>query len=80
MEEAERLCDRVAIVDHGRSSRSARPAELVAGLHAPHIVEFSTSRTVAEILLAPSRARRRGAGATAAGSSARPRSRRRCPR
>ena len=43
MEEAERLCDRVAIVDHGRiialgTPRGARSR----GLEAPHILEFST--------------------------------------
>jgi len=52
MEEAERLCDRVAIVDHGRIIALGTPAELVARLHAPHIVEFSTEPEVAEELLA----------------------------
>src|SRR5215471_14499484 len=42
MEEAERLCDRVAVVDHGRIIALGSPAELIAGLHAPHIIEFST--------------------------------------
>src|SRR6478736_6405415 len=37
MEEAERLCDRVAIVDHGRIIALGTPAELVAKLNAPHI-------------------------------------------
>ncbi len=32
MEEAERLCDRVAIVDHGRIIAQGTPAELIAGL------------------------------------------------
>jgi ABC-2 type transport system ATP-binding protein len=52
MEEAERLCDRVAIVDHGRIIAQGAPGELVAGLHAPHIIEFSTEPPVAEALLA----------------------------
>jgi ABC-2 type transport system ATP-binding protein len=42
MDEAERLCDRVAIVDHGKIIAEGSPAELVAGLHAPHIVEFAS--------------------------------------
>jgi ABC-2 type transport system ATP-binding protein len=41
MEEAERLCDRVAIVDHGRVIALGTPRELVAGLSAEHVVEFS---------------------------------------
>jgi ABC-2 type transport system ATP-binding protein len=52
MEEAERLCDRVAVVDHGRIIALGSPAELVAGLHAPHIVEFSTEPDVPEEVLA----------------------------
>jgi ABC-2 type transport system ATP-binding protein len=52
MEEAERLCDRVAIVDHGRIIAQGAPADLVAGLHAPHIIEFSTEPPVSETLLA----------------------------
>ena len=41
MEEAERLCDRVAIVDHGRIIARGTPRELVASLSAEHVVEFS---------------------------------------
>jgi ABC-2 type transport system ATP-binding protein len=41
MEEAERLCDRVAIVDHGRVIALGTPRELVASLSAEHVVEFS---------------------------------------
>ena len=52
MEEAERLCDRVAVVDHGRIIALGSPAELVAGLRAPHIVEFSTEPDVADDVLA----------------------------
>ncbi len=52
MEEAERLCDRVAVVDHGRIIAQGTPANLVADLRAPHIIEFATEPPVAEILLA----------------------------
>ena len=41
MEEAERLCDRVAIVDHGRLIARGTPRELVASLGAEHVVEFA---------------------------------------
>jgi ABC-2 type transport system ATP-binding protein len=40
MEEAERLCDRVAIVDHGRVIREGSPAAVIAGLGAAHVIEF----------------------------------------
>ena len=52
MEEAEQLCDRVAIVDHGRIIGQGAPAELVAGLRAPHILEFSSSPPAGADLLA----------------------------
>ncbi len=42
MEEAERLCDRVAIVDHGRVIAEGRPAALIASLRAASIVEFAS--------------------------------------
>jgi ABC-2 type transport system ATP-binding protein len=40
MEEAERLCDRVAIMDHGTILSMDRPAALVASLGAEQIVQF----------------------------------------
>ena len=40
MEEAERLCDRVAIVDHGKIIALGTPRELIASLGAEHVVEF----------------------------------------
>jgi ABC-2 type transport system ATP-binding protein len=52
MEEAERLCDRVAVVDHGRIIAEGSPAELIARLHAPHVLEFATDPPVSEALLA----------------------------
>jgi ABC-2 type transport system ATP-binding protein len=41
MEEAERLCDRVAVVDHGRIIALGTPRELIASLGAEHVVEFA---------------------------------------
>ena len=41
MEEAQRLCDRVAIVDHGRVIAQGTPAALIAALGAEHVVEFA---------------------------------------
>jgi len=40
MEEAERLCDRVAIVDHGRIIALGTPKELIRSLDAEHVIEF----------------------------------------
>ena len=48
MEEAERLCDRVAIVDHGKIIAEGTPERLIAGLRAPHIVEFASDPDVPE--------------------------------
>jgi len=41
MEEAERLCDRVAIMDHGHVLALDTPAALIATLGADHVVEFA---------------------------------------
>src|SRR3954454_9104371 len=41
MDEAERLCDRVAIVDHGRTIALGTPQELIAQLRAEHVLEFA---------------------------------------
>jgi ABC-2 type transport system ATP-binding protein len=41
MDEAERLCDRVAIVDHGRVIALGTPRELIAALRGEHVLEFA---------------------------------------
>jgi len=41
MDEAERLCDRVAIIDHGKILALDSPRNLIARLQGDHIVEFS---------------------------------------
>jgi ABC-2 type transport system ATP-binding protein len=45
MDEAETLCDRVAVVDQGRMIAVGAPRELVASLHAEHVVEFAVHGT-----------------------------------
>lgn len=47
MEEAERLCDRVAIVDHGKLVRVDTPAALIAGLPGDHVVELELDKASA---------------------------------
>jgi ABC-2 type transport system ATP-binding protein len=43
MEEAARLCDRVAVVDHGKIIALGTPRELIASLGAEHVVEFAVA-------------------------------------
>ena len=43
MDEAERLCDRLAIVDHGKIIAEGTPAELIAKLGGHHVIEFAVS-------------------------------------
>ena len=41
MDEAESLCDRLAILDHGKILRSGTPSELIASLGIPSVVELT---------------------------------------
>jgi ABC-2 type transport system ATP-binding protein len=41
MDEAERLCDRVAIVDHGKVIALGSPRSLIASLGGEHVVDFT---------------------------------------
>ena len=43
MDEAERLCGRVAVVDRGKVIAMGSPAELIASLGGEHVVEFAVS-------------------------------------
>jgi ABC-2 type transport system ATP-binding protein len=43
MDEAERLCDRVAIMDHGRVIALDTPKQLIASVGGDHIVEFAVA-------------------------------------
>src|SRR5207249_6427462 len=52
MEEAERLCDRVAILDHGKVIALGTPRELVASLGAEHVVEVTVDDGASSALTA----------------------------
>jgi ABC-2 type transport system ATP-binding protein len=43
MDEAERLCNRVGVIDHGNIIALGSPAELISRLGGEHIVEFALS-------------------------------------
>jgi ABC-2 type transport system ATP-binding protein len=49
MDEAERLCDRVAIMDHGKIIALGTPRELVASIGVDHVVEFATDGAAGRI-------------------------------
>jgi ABC-2 type transport system ATP-binding protein len=46
MEEATRLCNRVAIMDHGRMIALGTPADLIASLGADQIIEFTPDGSI----------------------------------
>lgn len=48
MEEAERLCDRIAIVDHGKRIALGTPQDLIAQLDAKNIIEFTSTPALEE--------------------------------
>ena len=51
MDEAERLCDRVAVVDHGKVIALGAPRELIVNLGGEHVVEFTTDGDVPPAVL-----------------------------
>ncbi len=66
MEEAEKLCDRVAIVDHGKVIAIGTPAALVSSIGGEQIIELATNPVVDEALLEslPGLVRVRASGAS----------------
>ncbi len=52
MDEAERLCDRVAIVDQGKVIGLGTPRQLIAQVGGEHIIEFSLQEPAPEVNLA----------------------------
>ena len=49
MDEAERLCDRVAIMDRGKIIALGTPRELISSIGVEHVVEFSVGGEAAEL-------------------------------
>jgi len=49
MDEAERLCDRIAIMDHGKVIAQGTPRELIASIGVEHVVEFSTGNRTLDL-------------------------------
>jgi ABC-2 type transport system ATP-binding protein len=73
MEEAERLCDRVAVIDSGKLLALDTPEALVKGLHTETYVQFSTPDGPADLawleaVPGVSRVERNGRGVTVYGS------------
>ena len=48
MEEAARLCDRIAIMDHGKIIALGTPAKLIESLGADQVIEFSVASQLAD--------------------------------
>ena len=68
MEEAERLCDRVAIVDHGRIVALDTPSNLISGLGVGTRVVFTMEAPLDVDALTPIRRGRPDQSRTARGS------------
>jgi ABC-2 type transport system ATP-binding protein len=49
MDEAEKLCDSVAIMDHGKTIAQGTPRELIASIGVEHVVEFSAGNTIVDL-------------------------------
>ena len=53
MDEAERLCDRVAVVDHGKVIALGTPAQLIAQIGGEHLIEFRAEAAQHSAFTAP---------------------------
>lgn len=53
MDEAERLCDRVAVVDHGKVIALGSPNELIASLGGEHMIELTLGRELQDNRVQP---------------------------
>lgn len=53
LDEAEKLCDRVAIVDHGKIIALGSPNELIASVGGEHVIEFTLSDTIGQDAVQP---------------------------
>jgi ABC-2 type transport system ATP-binding protein len=51
MDEAERLCDRVAIIDQGKIIAQGSPAELIARMGGDHVIEFALNGSATSVPL-----------------------------
>jgi len=55
MDEAERLCERVAIMDHGKVIAEGTPRELITSIGVEHLVEFSAGSAAKPVEITPLR-------------------------
>jgi ABC-2 type transport system ATP-binding protein len=53
MDEAERLCDRIAVMDRGRVIAAGTPRDLISSLGAEHVVEFRPAGAAGSLALEP---------------------------
>ena len=70
MDEAERLCDRVAIMDHGKVIALGTPRELIASIGVEHVVEFSAGSAARAARPSPRCAGSRASATSAARTAA----------
>lgn len=51
MDEAERLCDQVAVIDHGKVIANGSPRQLIGDLGGEHVVQFAAASALSESVL-----------------------------